>query len=116
MRPDVSAADVPAFVLPADKGHDGLLTDPRPMPRIPRLRLAGREKVHVLLQFNRPHPALPREGSAAANRVERRAMAIWPRLDQRALHRCHGDAARIAVQVSHRTPMTCKAIEKLIAD
>jgi hypothetical protein len=37
-------------------------------------------------------------------------------LDHRALHRCHGDTARIAIQVSHRTPMTCKAIEKLIAD
>ena len=63
-----------------------------------------------------PHPVLPREGPEAADRVERRAMALWPRLDYRALHRCHGDTARIAVQVSHRTKMTRKAIEKLIAD
>jgi hypothetical protein len=43
-------------------------------------------------------------------------MAMWPRLDHRALHRCHGDTARIAVHVSRRTKMTRKAIEMLIAD
>jgi hypothetical protein len=43
-------------------------------------------------------------------------MAIWPRLNHRALHRCHGDAARIAVHVARRTKMTPKAIEKLISD
>jgi hypothetical protein len=86
------------------------------MPRFPRLRRAGSDKVHVLLHFILPHPALPHEGPEAAARVERRALAMWPRLDHRALRRCHGDTARIAVQVSHRTKMTRKAIEKLIAD
>jgi hypothetical protein len=43
-------------------------------------------------------------------------MAIWPRLDHRALHRCQGDPARIAAQVARRTKMTTKAIRKLIAD
>jgi hypothetical protein len=43
-------------------------------------------------------------------------MALWPRLNHRALHRCHGDATRIATQVAHRTTMTPKAIEKLLAD
>ena len=43
-------------------------------------------------------------------------MALWPRLNHRALHRCHGNVARIAAQVAHRTKMTPKAIEKLIAD
>jgi hypothetical protein len=41
-------------------------------------------------------------------------MALWPRLNHRALHRCHGNVARIAAQVAHRTKMTPKAIEKLI--
>jgi hypothetical protein len=86
------------------------------MPRFPRLRRAGSEKVHVLLHLILPHPALPHEGPEAAARVERRALAMWPRLDHRALRRCHGDTARIAVQVSHRTKLTRKAIEKLIAD
>jgi hypothetical protein len=59
---------------------------------------------------------LPHEAPESAGRVERRALAIWPRLNHRALHRCHGNVARIAAQVAHRTKMTPKAIEKLIAD
>jgi len=43
-------------------------------------------------------------------------MEIWPRLDQRALHRCCGDPARIAAQVARRTTMTPEAIETLISD
>jgi hypothetical protein len=43
-------------------------------------------------------------------------MAIWPRLDHRALHRCLGDPTRIAAHVAHRTTMTAEAIETLIAD
>ena len=86
------------------------------MPRFPRLRLAGSEKVFVLFHLTLPHALLPIEGPEAADRVERRALAMWPRLDHRALRRCHGDTGRIAVQVSRRTKMTRKAIEKLIAD
>jgi hypothetical protein len=41
---------------------------------------------------------------------------MWPRLNHRALRRCHGDATRIAVQVARRTKMTPKAIETLISD
>jgi hypothetical protein len=85
------------------------------MPRFPRLRRAGSEKVNMLLKFNPPHPALPLEESEAADRVERRALSLWPRLDHRALRRCHGDATRIATQVAHRTKMTPKQIVKLIA-
>ena len=70
----------------------------------------------MFLTFNRPHPGLPHEGPEATDRVERRAIAMWPRLDLQALRRCHGNTACIAVQVSHRTKMTRKAIELLIAD
>jgi hypothetical protein len=56
------------------------------------------------------------ERPASADRVERRAMAIWPRLNHKALHRCQGDPTRIAAQVSRRTKMTTKAIRKLLAD
>jgi hypothetical protein len=86
------------------------------MPRLPRLRRAGSEKVDVLLQFNRPHPALPHEGLEAEDRIERRALAMWPRLDHRALHRCHGDTGKIATQVARRTKMSRKQIVALIAD
>jgi hypothetical protein len=44
-----------------------------------------------------------------------RAMALWPRLDRRALSRCGCDAARIANFVSRRTRMPKKAIETLLS-
>ena len=66
--------------------------------------------------FLRLHPAVPRGRPESADRVERRALAIWPRLNHRALHRCDGDPTRIAAYVAHRTKMAPKAIEKLIAD
>ena len=68
------------------------------------------------IPFTRPHPVLPHAAPESTGRVERRALALWPRLNHRALHRCHGDATRIAAQVAHRTTMTPKAIEKLLAD
>jgi hypothetical protein len=43
-------------------------------------------------------------------------MAMWPRLDHRTLHRCRGNPKRIAALISHRTKMTPKLIERLIAD
>jgi len=70
--------------------------------------------VLVLLPHPRPAPLHVRPESA--DRVERRAMAIWPRLDHRALHRCNGDPSRIATHVARRTTMTPAAIESLIAD
>ena len=44
-----------------------------------------------------------------------RAMALWPRLDHRALARCGCDPARIALYVSHRTRMPVKAIETILS-
>jgi hypothetical protein len=42
--------------------------------------------------------------------LERRAMALWPRLDPVALRRCQHDARRIAALVSRRTTMPPEAI------
>ena len=44
-----------------------------------------------------------------------RAMALWPRLDRRALARCGGNPARIANYVSRRTRLPAKAIETLLS-
>ena len=44
-----------------------------------------------------------------------RAMALWPRLDRRALSRCGCDPARIANYVSRRTRLPRKAIETLLS-
>jgi hypothetical protein len=70
----------------------------------------------MLVPFPRLHPGLPRARPESADRVERRAIAIWPRLDHRTLHRCGGNTKRIAALISHRTKMTQKSIERLIAD
>jgi hypothetical protein len=86
------------------------------MPRFPRLRPAGSGKTPVLLAFPHPNRVLIHERPESADRVEQRAMDMWPRLDQRALRRCQGDPARIAVQVARRTKMRPKAIERLISD
>jgi len=86
------------------------------MPRFPGLRPAGSGKVNLILSFLRLRRAPPVERPEWADRVERRALAIWPRLSHKALHRCAGDPARIAVYVAHRTKMAPKAIETLISD
>jgi hypothetical protein len=44
-----------------------------------------------------------------------RALALWPRLDRRALARCGCDPARIANYVSRRTRLPTKAIETLLS-
>jgi hypothetical protein len=58
------------------------------------------------------HPGV----SPAAGRVrrtadpERRAAAMWPRLDRRALARCGGDPERIARLVERRTALSHEVI------
>jgi len=44
-----------------------------------------------------------------------RAMALWPRLDRRALSRNGCDPARIARRISRRTGMPEQAIETLLS-
>ena len=68
------------------------------------------------IPFLERHPKPPHERPESADRVERRALAIWPRLDRRALRRCGGNVARIAAHIAHRTKMAPKAIEMLIDD
>ena len=59
------------------------------------------------------HTRSPRSHEWCSAQV--RAMALWPRLDRRALTRCGCDPAKIATYVSHRTRMPVKAIEKIIS-
>lgn len=86
------------------------------MPRFARLRPAGRRKAPLRISFPHRHSKPPHVRPESADRVERRALAIWPRLDRRALRRCGGDVARIAAHIARRTKMTPKAIETLIGD
>jgi hypothetical protein len=46
--------------------------------------------------------------------LERRALALWPRLDRAALRRCHDDASRIAALVARRTSLPPEAIRDLL--
>jgi hypothetical protein len=47
--------------------------------------------------------------------AQTRAMALWPRLDRRALTRCGCDPARLANYISRRTRMPKQAIETLLS-
>jgi hypothetical protein len=44
----------------------------------------------------------------------RRALAMWPRLDRRALGRCDHDPRRVAILVSRRTSLPVDAIVSLL--
>ena len=49
-------------------------------------------------------------GGASDSPLERRALALWPRLDRRALRRCGDDPRRIAQFVSRRTSLSIEMI------
>ena len=55
--------------------------------------------------------ALP---SAPLSALERRALALWPRLDRAALRRCRQDPMRIAELVARRTTMPPEAIRQVL--
>jgi hypothetical protein len=46
--------------------------------------------------------------------LERRALALWPRLDRAALRRCRQDPARIAALISRRTALSPEAIKQVL--
>lgn len=47
--------------------------------------------------------------------IDRRALALWPRLDAKALRRCGHDPRRIAALVSRRTSLSAEAIRSMLA-
>ena len=64
------------------------------------------------------HTASPDVDHARRSRIladtTRRALAMWPRLDRRALSRCAGDPARIATYVSRRTNLPPDIIRAIL--
>jgi hypothetical protein len=46
--------------------------------------------------------------------LERRALALWPRLDRRALRRCRQDPERITELVARRTTLPPEAILQML--
>jgi hypothetical protein len=46
--------------------------------------------------------------------IERRALALWPRLDRTALRRCRQDPVRIAALISRRTALSPEAIRQVL--
>jgi hypothetical protein len=59
-----------------------------------------------------PRPADPVQGRPI---VDRRALSLWPRLDHRALARCHHDLDAVARLVSRRTSLPIETIRALLA-
>lgn len=55
-----------------------------------------------------------RTDAAASGALERRALALWPRLDLAALRRCRHDPHRITALVARRTAMPPEAILQLL--
>jgi hypothetical protein len=64
----------------------------------------------IVLELDREE----RSDAAAPGVLERRALALWPRLDPTALRRCQHDARRIAALVSRRTAMPPEAIFRVL--
>jgi hypothetical protein len=59
----------------------------------------------------------PHRSSLTSDRnpaLERRALAMWPRLEPAALRRCHSDPRRIAALVARRTSIPQDAIIRLL--
>jgi len=54
------------------------------------------------------------ERAQLADYFERRALALWPRLDRAALRRCNQDPERIAALVARRTSMPHEAIKSVL--
>jgi hypothetical protein len=96
--------------------HDGWVTDPRADASVSETASGRQREVPVLLPFPRRSPALAQERPESADRIEQRAMMMWPRLNHKAVRRCCGDPARIAALIAHRTTMTREEIEAMIVD
>jgi len=56
----------------------------------------------------------PPGASATDIALERRALALWPRLDRVALRRCHQDPAKIAALIARRTTLSPEAIRQVL--
>lgn len=54
------------------------------------------------------------QARATGVHFERRALALWPRLDRAALRRCRQDPDRIAALVARRTLMPREAIRSVL--
>ena len=55
-----------------------------------------------------------RHVSTSGKALAQRALALWQRLDRRALSRCSGDPARIARLVAHRTNLPLETIRAIL--
>lgn len=51
---------------------------------------------------------------SGVSRMERRALALWRRLDHAVLRRCHADPDRIAALIARRTSLPPEAIRELL--
>ena len=62
------------------------------------------------MAFQQARPGL----TSPAQALERRALALWPRLDRAALRRCRQDPGRIAALISRRTALSPESIKQVL--
>jgi hypothetical protein len=62
------------------------------------------------MALHQARPGLPTTAAA----LERRALALWPRLDRAALRRCRQDPARIAALIARRTALSPETIKQVL--
>ena len=67
-----------------------------------------------MLTTSVPGPNQTRAESTWGPDLYRRALALWPRLDSRALRRCRYDPRRVAALVSRRTNLPLETIVVLL--
>ena len=89
-------------------------TDPRGVGPARKVAPQGRRSMAISVQVDLQTQRSSSRAQAMCP-AQLRALALWPRLDRRALARCGCDPARIANYVSRRTRMPTKSIETLLA-
>ena len=62
------------------------------------------------MALQQARPGLP----SASISLERRALALWPRLDRAALRGCRQDPARIAALIARRTALSPESIKQVL--
>jgi hypothetical protein len=75
----------------------------------------GRRRREVPMTFYAEPAAQGDRRRAWETPLERRALALWPRLGRDALRRCGHDPRRIAALISRRTSLDVEAILGLLA-
>ena len=106
---------------PSRRRAAGRIHEVAPHPGMPELRVLPEPRAFE--RTNRVAQPIVRAPDRAAVRpprpecsLDQRALALWPRLDRRALTRCGCDAGRIARYVARRTSLPLDSIVAMLTE